>query len=444
MKTKIALVLVVLFCCGGSCSPEGKTPSRMCSGIYGGTNGQDTVWFCYVLTTGDIVDQDGVQMSVYMAEINSIYFTNDGLGGIKSNPLPGVQCIKSSGVTSNGGFVFGKGERNDWQAAPGYVVFSDMAVSNPKGSGRGRFDFRTRGPSPVKVALVSADGTIEAAPTVPSMATYTSREKQALDNITLSAQSSGIDTQPVCLVARSGNAGIEYFKEKDYFVPINLEDPNDYLKYASPFCYSWIFTTPEAMDNLVGSEYVGNVSSAACPNGISVKITVTASGIDYKTHVARTEYFLPVDSSLSISTMSQVDVYDRWTPFPDPNIWNNEQYVRSVKDDWLDLIDPNLYADPNICPDPNVFFRPDDPNFYHFVNRLDTTTDEFEDVMIHDRVMQIKILPVGQEDEINVRIDRFAVENILHAAPYWLTGNKMYDLNSDGIVNLRDFMEIEK
>jgi len=438
----VVCVLIVLFLVAG-CEPEHGDvgPTKKAMEIKSWTDNVRTGRFWYIDMFGNAIEQEGVRFN--LNEHPAFYFSNNGLGGLQVNNCPDEQHISSTGITGDGGACITLGVRDDWTGVTGFWVRSGMTASNPTAPGvSGKFGYFTLASSGAEQASITSDGDYDyvASASVPTNTLgLTVSEYSAVTGTTVGVPSSGL-SYTCSLVAQKGKMGAGYCKKATSIMPINLSDTNDYLRYAGPFMYSYIVKTASPA-NIVSDTYSASVTTNACPDGICVEVTVIASSEDKQTHVARTERFLPVDSDIDVSALSSIQVYDRWTGLEDPNIWDPEQYDISVMDDWLSVVDPNLYADPNIVPDPNVLFDPGNPDFYNIVSRIDTSAENFEDILIPERIMSIKIIPLGSDgDLMRIRFDPTTIGAIMKFSESWLTPDATLDINGDGIVNLKDLV----
>ena len=436
MKRFIGLIFccVAMFLFGGCGDGGGRVgPTRAADTIHAGTDGVRTAWFAYVTATGDLLKQEGLRME-FTDTRQAVYFTNNGLGGLTPHGVSGVQSITASGVTGTGGRMVATGHRSDWTCLPGYVLFSDAVASKPALAGGGaqaKFYYRTRAVyNPSEYALVEASGTVASCPM--EGGDLTASEWAALSGPTEAAPVSGADLDALTLLNRQGNRGEGIVQEMTYFAAVNLTEPNDYFRYASPLCYSAIVKTAAPLD-LCGMTFGGHLTSTACPEGINVDLFVLGSSEDMQSHVVRSDWILPIDSRLPFAAGQTVEVYDRWSPFDsEPNLWDEQQYVRRLKPEWYIFADPNYIGDPNTLTDPNLF---------EFIHRLDTRYPRFieEGIFLPDRIDRIPMIPVLESgDWLQMTIRKNDVRMLSYLSDYWLTGNPVMDLNRDGIVNLKD------
>jgi hypothetical protein len=429
------IIALLLHCVG--CVPTKKGPSRMASGIAGGDNGVNQGWFCYIFDTGDPIEVEGIEMTTSISK--NVYCRPNGLGGIEYVQLfpSDVQTLESPGVTGMCGQMTITGKRIDWQNWKGQWIYQTASVGHPQGlCSAAQFNYRTATPPATQRALADGRSRIGKS-TPPPKSRFSSKEKNALNNVTEDPPDSGIEVTSTDLLQQQGNSGEGFPKElNNGFMAGNLTKPEQYLRYSAPYMFSFIFKTAQP-EELIGRFVPVIISTNAYYQGIHINLTVIGSNSDKKTHVARTDGFLPVGSAIPIA--AEVSVYERWTGFSEPNIWDANQYVRSVREDWLDVVDPNLYADPNTCPDPNVLFNPADPNFYIFTNRLDTTAVNFHAVIIPERVYSVKTIPIlAANDYLDIDMDRNSPAAIMLFAENWLCAFSLFDLNNDGIVNMKD------
>lgn len=447
------VVLVILFLIGG-CEDTGRVgPSKSAVSIYGADDGVSKGYFIYVDMFDSYIEQEGVRMDVTGGDSAS-YLSNNGLGGLTSTQCDYAQHIESRGITDENGIVATRGHRDDWDSPKGYVVRSSMTLSKPNSPGtNAKFSYSTKSSDELlQVAKATADKTaninvaslntnmlsqpayLDGGEFIPSI--LTDEEYDLVTSATTGAPSHGFEMVSCDLVSLKGKLGHGSCVRTSSIMPINLTDPNDYMRYAGPFCYRYVVKTAEPAD-IKDRSFNGRVKTDACPGGVPVEIRLIESNEDMKTHIFGTEVFLPVDCALSVADMEAVSVYDRWSCYEEPNVFDANQFVMVVRDDWLDCVDPNLYSDPNTCPDPNVLFDPGNLNMYNITCRLDTTVEAFEDLLIEERVRRVKIVPMAPEDDyVRIGFDG----NMFQFLDAWLTDEKNLDMTGDGIVNLKDIM----
>lgn len=426
----IFVAAIIAFFCS-SCKP--LPPSRTADGIVYGNDGINTGWYAYCLATGDVIEQEGIRMG-FDNQYWTTYSGNDGLGGRKwIHVAEGVQEIKSNGITGPGGQMIVKGNRLDWTAMPGYYLWNHADITNPKGGWFScSFAYRTNAGDKSQYA-VGGGGLGDKLPR------YAASKSAMASEAATNPPVSGIFIAKCSIQQNQGNSGSGCLKELSSLITCNITGSENYLRYASPVRFYTVFATSQPED-LTGTVISAIIRSDTCPAGIQVDVTISGSNADKMTHFAQTDWFLPVDSEIQVP--ATVAVYDRWTPFQDPNIWNPEQNMIEKKDWWLSLVDPNLYKDPNTCPDPNVFFDPHNPAFFTFTSRLDTTAEKFDQILIPSRIVQVQTISLGSVgDNLDINVNWSDPRLIMLIAPNWLTGNKLYDTNNDGIVNYKDICQ---
>lgn len=470
-STILLMILVVVSCLImiAGCGDDGNRPPVDALYILAWTDGISTGQFALADTELNVIDIEGIRLDVFGGD-DAWYSSNNGVGGVKYTNCRGAQYIESSNVTGLGGRITLTG----WRVTnnpTGYMVQSAAEIDPPahiQTASNPSFSYRSitniNGLVNQAASISGHDGTLDGyvdpypladngddaqeiagVSFTPVMSTWscpdnlTDSELIAITSSTTNAPAIGIQPVACNLVRQNGCNGYRSSVDADWVFPINLVDPNNFLRHAGPYAYSYTFKTaaPVELDGYCGH---GIVKTDMCSEGVSVGFHVVASSEDMQTHVARSDYFLPVDSTVVSAGWDSVEVYDRYTPFAEPNIWDKEQYDYYVNDDWLDVVDPNLYSDPNIIPDPNVLFDPTNPAFYTFNSRLDTRLDCFNDILIEDRVIDVKIIPISWDSNESIRVafepDLMGV--ILQGSPYWLSDNATFDANGDGIVNLID------
>lgn len=476
------LSILVIGGCGGEDGAVG--PSRRATAIYGGTDGVNVAWFVYVDAFGEEIRQEGIRMDLNGGD-SAWYFKNNGLGGLTPVRCDEIQYIKSNGITGAGGRCIATGIRDIWDQVF-ENVYSQMTFTKPDSPGTfAKFKYVTKAKPKTERAFALADKPCDFLPASATIdyqqmafdetmvdelngalvatlevggwadswvesehliGNYTQAEWDALTNPTINPPSNGIE-YTCTLIAQNGRLGNGYCSEVKSLMAVNLVDPNDYLKYSSPFMYSYIVKTAKPIE-VIGEVGSGLVKTDVVPDGIEVGLEWYGSNLDRQTHVFRTSWFLPVDSTLSISNEREIAVYDRFTPFSEPNIWNEEQFFITVNSNWLeDCVDPNVLSEPHLYPvpfDPNSLFEDDCACMHRFVNRLDTGSPIFDEIMLQDRVKTAKIVPLRPEgDYIRIQFNEKDLAAISLAIEYWLTDNEIFDRNGDGIVNLKDYTHRE-
>lgn len=428
----IVSVLIVLF---ATCSCKPKGPTRLSKGIAGCDDGVSTGWFCYVMETGDIIEQEGVMMN--FSATGSGYAKSNGMGGIEVIPVGGIQSIESTGITGPNGMVVVKGNRTNWGEHTGVWICTGATLSGDTG-GSATFDYRTLAVTSRQWAAADAPQRIKRESFVAAL--LTPKEVAAMNAPTSNPPDAGIEVVSNDILTMQGSLGQGAPREMSSFMAVNLDTEEKYLRYASPFMFSCIFKTPDPI-NLAGRTFPAIVKTDFCPSGIKVSIQVIQDNVDNMTHVARTEYFLPVKSTLDMAQNESVPVYDRWTAFENPNIWDAGQYDIQVREDWLDTIDPNVVA---AYDDPNDLFDRNNPDFFKFTSRLDPSAKNFYEIMIPDRVLTIKIIPIEAEgDYLYLVIDKSDPSFIISVSDHWLSNYPVLDMNNDSIVNLKDWSEFK-
>lgn len=475
MVILIALSIIFAGCGGGDDGDVG--PSRRACAIHGGSDGVSAGWFVYVDAFGEEINQEGIRMDINGGD-SAIYLSNNGLGGLKVTRCDEAQHIESSGVTGANGRCITNGIRDEWAWPKGFWVRSNMTVLKPDSPGTyGKFGYvtlasiqggnqevasstasKTCGVAamgspmptqeematmlvPEEMAMMEIEGMEYAAPMFDMVRTtgnYTQAEYDALTNPTENAPSNGIDYTCQLIQQRSNGS----CKVMNSIMAVNLTDPNDYLKYSAPFMYSYIVKTAEAIQ-ISGEVGSATVKTNSHPDGIQTILSWYGSNEDGQTHVFRTARFFPVSDELSMASETEVAIYDRWTD-TDPNVWNEEMWVIAQRDDWFDrCVDPNVWPDPNFYPvplDPNSLYDPTCECMHTFTSRIDTSHPDFMDIMIPERISTAQIIPMAPEgDHIRVAFNDDDLAAIVLAIEYWLSDNRIYDRNGDGVVNLHDY-----
>lgn len=440
MKTRkcffgFSLLCIVVWV--GCDDEDGKVgPAKTADSIHCRTNGTNLIEFIYVRSTGDPITQPGIRMCFKGSP--PAYLRANGLGGyyVCDASCTG-QKIECTGITECGGILRAKGKREIWKILEPYIVYSAGSVSKPKEVGGGcsaTCEYRTRTEPHGEVALSSCGGTMIAydPPDNSYLFGLTANEYHALlQSQTLDPPTNGIEVNHLGLLFQDGEIGNGYPTETDFFMAVNISDPNDYFRYSAPFRFSAVFKTAEGID-LSGFRFAGRVRTDSCPQGIPIGLEIIGSNADTKTHVVRTDYFLPIDIDIPISQEESVSVYDRWTPFDDPNIWNPEQSFITLKDNWRDFCDPNVIDDPNDLYGIN-------PDVFEIVSRLDTSYSDFESILIPERIMTVPIIPMSEtEDYLYLQLKKEDLDILVLILDDWLGNNAVWDSNQDGIVNMED------
>lgn len=449
----IVLLLAPVLLCG--CDPGGDIPPAEAFYIVGGSDGINRGWFAYADAEFNVIDRRGLQMNIQGGE-NGTYMTSNGMGGMESHPTD-CQHIEYNGVTQAGGWVYTHGVREDWDDPMYSNVISCIQIAYPNGSQGSEvatFSYGTSSRDEAQIertnVVLPRGGEIDEDPMAavrginsfvsPNLANMTITENEAILGLTVNPPTNGIEVVACHLVNQNGDMGNGYSTVANNVYPVNLTDPNDYMRYAGPYRYSWIVKTanPLPLSGLIG---LATIKTMAAPTGIEVGVYVDASNADMQTHVIRTDLFLPVDSSIGISALPEIEVYDCFTPSPyEPNIWDSRQFEITRRIDWLDFVDPNLYADPNIIPDPNVLFDPTNADFFTFDNRLDTTCPNFDQILIPERVMTLPVIAIDPiNDNMTVQFNPQSAEFLINCVDFWLSDEETVDLNGDGIVNMLDW-----
>ena len=191
------------------------------------------------------------------------------------------------------------------------------------------------------------------------------------------------------LVQQQGERGNGFVVEMaDGIVPLNYSGADALFQYAAPMMYSYTVTTAEPVGAFVGqySQALIKTHIASVPVGLSV----TDSNVEGTVFVAVTDPFLVVAEEYYDPEMPVAEVYDRWSYSVDPNA--------------LDIHDPNFVVDPN-------------------------------------RIIECPVLPMSEEDVLRVEfIGASDFMSFFSGSGEWLGSNRTFDVNQDGIVNLKDWM----
>ena len=136
-------------------------------------------------------------------------------------------------------------------------------------------------------------------------------EEQALNNPELPSTGLTVDVRLVQIMNDSSVRDVT-----DMFVPFNHFDPNTYRDHAYPMMYSVTVSLSEPIE-WDGTVYSARVHSS---NGqsIDIDISIIESNADNTVHIARTDMFLPIDTTLfpDPNDPNSFEVVDKWN---DPN-----------------------------------------------------------------------------------------------------------------------------
>ena len=209
------------------------------------------------------------------------------------------------------------------------------------------------------------------------------------------------------LIQQQGSMGYGYSLQVSGIIPIDSGGWEDNFRYQSPFMYSLIIATAEPVE-AQGKTFSAVVKSNAMPEGIPVEIEVVAQNAEKTVSILHTDYFLPVTQethTLALEDPREPAIFDRWSDMTEEEV--------------------HLY-DPNNFPDPNVLPKTLNTEAFDFMERYDT-----------DRVKPLHYIPVEENDELRIQ---FVMDGtvLMMVAGEWLGSNKCFDIDNNGIVNLRD------
>jgi len=383
----VVVVLVALFLFG--CDDDGRIPTRFAATIDSGGDGVSHAWLCYRDHSGNLVEQDGIRIDRVS---ETAYVTIETSTHTYEFYPTAATRIDGDPLTGEGGRLNLYGWR-EWNPRSGRLHTAGVEYRNPRDSFSSvQSTFLTRDYGTSILIGMSPSGNSVPQWDRPATAALNGNLTQdefnilSLDDVPL--PSSGIDYS-CSLVQQCGNNGIGYTKVMGGLVPFSFLDTETILRYASPMMYSYTVTTATAI-TMIGDCFSAKIKTNATPSGFPIEITVVAENEEKTVHIARTEYFLPVDAeSYAALDSEEIYVYDRWTPADEPNS--------------LDTSDPN-----------------------------------FLEFMQEDRVMPCTIIPIGDTDELRIEFVPGA-RAFIKAAPSWLTGDKTFDINNDDIVNFTDW-----
>jgi hypothetical protein len=406
--------LAVLFVLCG-CEEGDRTPTRMACEIKGGTDGIRHGWFQYTDYLGQPIEEAGLRMEKTGGEEGTGHYTMpNGVGGIQyvSHVVGGY--VDDSGVTDASGRLRCWGLRSEnwyhWLYVARY--YQKPGVSGCECSAQ--FCVRIDGenaPAPYYSAA-------QVCTTIPDWVTMyreqwsnlTEEEQQAIleevnGTLMATSQSSLPDsgfTYSTALVQQVGRISAHEVKLKSSVMPGNVTDPDMLFVGAYPYMYSFIVRTAGPAD-FEGKVFEATVISDTCPKGVPVDIKMVAHNEEKTVHIMRTSFFKPIQADLYDPNMTEVPIYDWWTP-----------------EEGVDPNDPETYTGGPL----DIY----DPNFI---------TDEMYDP---DRVVVCQLIPVAQEnDAIRIKFELTA-SNIMQYMDCWLTNDKNTDINGDGIVNFMDMI----
>lgn len=402
----VTFIAVSLFLVG--CNDDGRTrPTRMASRIIRGGDGtinteleggepsfsEGYMWLAYEDDFGYIIEQAGVRME---KAVDLDTYWNEGYYYPTANT-----DIEGCETTGEGGRLMLRGWRK-WFPRQYNIHTAQVEYRSPTdGNCKNSAYFGSNGQTDVlnnpKYVAWAADCTTDA--TLPrwvrpvqvaynnmTPAEYTYLTQPAPENI----PESGLSVLNLDLVQQQGSLGVGYTTviPESGFMAFNTNDAENMMKYASPMMYSYTVATAEPAD-LIGNTYNALIKTDQVPDGMNIGISVVASNQENTIHVARTDYFLPVDTRFydDLIASGPMQVFDRWSLSSDPNT--------------LDTHDPN--------------FVPDE-----------------------SRLIDCAVIPIAVPDD-ELRIEFLIDGNVLiDAAGSWLDSGKLFDINNDGIVNLKD------
>lgn len=425
----VVFLLILLFLAG--CEDEGSPPSRLAHTILVSTDGINTGQFQYAMSTGDPITREGMRMSYTIGP--AFYFSDNGLGGLDVVPAP-VQSVTASGVTGRGGIMKATGRRWEWDWPKGVTIRSSVVVSERGATGQMNYH-TVSGTIRAEAAYGSGGGSVVAHAGTSGVLTH--HESSVLMSPTNTGPSHGISVAYVGVGYLGGSRGMGYCEDDSYLMANNIDTKDDYFRYGAPSFFTAVIKTASEKD-LSRVECRSNVRTDAFPQGIDIPLYVVGGNVDGKTHVVRSDLFFPIDASLDIAYETDIELYDRFTPFdePDDDVWNEAHYARFLYDDWMSRLDPNLYPNPETIQYPNLL---KEESIFEFVHRLDTSHPRFTEAMIPDRIFRVKVIPLGAEgDRLILRPNREDLSLLAAFLESWLTDDPTYDYNGDGIVNLED------
>jgi hypothetical protein len=381
------------------------------------------------------------------------YLKNNGLGGLDFVQTENL-TIETTGVTEEGGFCYGRGRR--LQHDDGHVNFMAAYFKKPNVESCECSAKMVYNAVPATVYEVASAQSCRVAPkwvsqSTLSFAMLTSDELAAITDPDPQLPASGM-SYSLSLIQQRGVNNYGYASEMTGLVPFNIDDDDDVMYRSYPLQYSYTVKTAESA-NLMNMEFSALLKTdIIASDGYRVPLRVVAENEACTVHIVRTEMFLPSEPGCHASLVqcgtvpcgndaAVLAVYDRWTHV-DPN--NLDSYCWLPLENPLDGVDPNILNDPNIwcdtepC-DPNILIDWDDPNFYDLVLYTDTTHPRFGEVVLpQERIHPVHIIPIGEEnDELRIQFTP-DVSCLVLGAPSWLTDDKRFDFNGDGVVNLKD------
>lgn len=447
MKKVWCLAILLIFpLSGAKCVPGGAAGTRYAVSIKGGASPvrwtytadgdepaycEADMWLVYVLDTGETVEQEGLKM----IRVEDSYYHNYCV----TNAPGGGYYVTTNNISLSGGSVTGEGGRlemtgkRSWSPRSSYVHSAGVRYRKPPLAGQATVYADSvfgaagtvAGPYHPRYPKYLAWGA-EAYPAAGNIPSWASPIRSAEVGNLLPSEHDALcasspppdDIEYTCtLIQQCGKPGEGYTREMpNGFVPFNLNDSEDVFRYAAPLMYSYLVTMPEPLD-ITQVQFEGILTTGQCPEGIRVGVYVVASNLEKTVYVLRTDYFLPVEGAAYESLSGQtVNAYDRWTPLEDPN----------APESWYSYIHYD---------EPNEVWVTD-----RMVSILDTTEPNFivDEIYSQDRVRPMHVIPVGQDDTLEIEFVIPDVSIIMAAAPYWLNQHDGLDTNKDGIVNLWD------
>jgi len=398
----ITFICIVLFIICG-CDNRGRTgPTRKACEIVCWTDGINTAGFQYKDYNDELIEDANLRMEADLPN-GGVYYTNNGVGGVDPVFIEEIR-IESTGITNDEGQVLAYGRR-DWSVQPNRDCFTGAYFQKPDATGcqcSAQMDYRT---SAEQVEYAGAMACLQRpvwlANNQQSFGSYNLTE----DEISALTSSDGLPeygmNMSVSLVQQKGRVGNGYSVPKNNIVASNFNDPDQVFFHAYPTTYSYTVKTATDFDFTTLSLSAKIKTSVA--DGVIVPLYVIAS--NGRVHIIRTDYFL----------LEDVNYYNELT-FELWGGYNNQQAI-------YDRFRPIEGWDPS------------DPNYTN--TELDIYSEGFCESEYFDpnRVLDCYIVPIEPENDY-VEIEIIPPPQI---SEYWLSGNKNFDFNNDGIVNMKDY-----
>ena len=433
MKTAIFGLICAVLVFGG-CSDDGNvaTVRRYANEVRAGGDGVLNVWLWYVDVFNEPITQPGLRLGTEHEDV--VWYRQHPSSPDTYWDCPGIRLLGPSMTGEGGrlrisGFIAGgcEGHPQTWPHTCSNTWFGP--TMNGEGTTRLNrvVDFAMYGGVPWYMRPDNANPNwTRTPPTRPTaMGNLTEEEQLAIDATTVSAidamEMAFCSSDPnfvylpvngiewTCqLIQQNGSGGSGYsLNVEPGYSPVDTDDWEENMRFQSPLMYSFIVETAEPID-LSERVFSAKVKSNALPEGIDVSLRHVAQNEDKTVHVLHTDYFLAVSAGTYSTLESETrepEIFDRWSEVSEQDAW---------------MYDPNNFPDPNIPP-----------------FTLDTVLPDFMDRHDPNRMKPLHYIPLEDIDELRVQFIPDA-ECVSMIGPEWLGSNKCFDIDNNGIVNLKD------